>query len=387
MSQNDQTHQVLECRKGEEIEESLRSPRQFLHLKELVEEKELLPIDLLHFSLESFQKKTPGLIEGVVLVVPDQYFHAVFGTEVVVLWVEVLVAENHGAPDELSFEEIWMIADLSELHHQIHQVLDLFLVLLQVEEIFKRNFALDSIVELSLSLRQIAVYLMFYFLPEFFFDVLLHPSQHEGLQNGVESVQLSLLELPLVLSVLYIPGKPLLELVVGVEELRHDEVEQGPEFRHCVLNRGSCQEELVSASEAQQCVPSLGLYVFDGLGFVQNDVLPLDSLESLLVRHCQLVAGYEYVERGTLLPNVFLLEVFLNYFAILLVTPVGQHLKNRAKPLDFGVPIVEGDCGSNDQEGAVIVLFFGQVTHQGQGLNRLPQTHFICKNTVDSLGV
>lgn len=44
-------------------------------------------------------------------------------------------------------------------------------------------------------------------------------------------------------------GEPFLELVVGVEEFGHDEVEEGPEFGHGVLDGGSGEEQAVSGIE------------------------------------------------------------------------------------------------------------------------------------------
>lgn len=40
---------------------------------------------------------------------------------------------------------------------------------------------------------------------------------------------------------LYVLGEPFLELVEGIEQLGHDEVQQGPQLSHGILNRSTCE--------------------------------------------------------------------------------------------------------------------------------------------------
>ena len=52
---------------------------------------------------------------------------------------------------------------------------------------------------------------------------------------------------------------------------------------HVVLDRGTSQEEPVPALETKQCLPPSTGRVLDVLRLVQNHVLPLHTLEVLLV--------------------------------------------------------------------------------------------------------
>ena len=66
---------------------------------------------------------------------------------------------------------------------------------------------------------------------EFVFDVLLDTPEHEGLEYHVESAELVGVDGGLALDVvLDVLGEPLAELLVGVEQRRHDEVQQRPEL-------------------------------------------------------------------------------------------------------------------------------------------------------------
>ena len=60
----------------------------------------------------------------------------------------------------------------------------------------------------------------------------LNTTQHEGLQDHVEATKLVFVELAaLVLGrILDVLREPLVELVVRVEQARHDKVEQSPQF-------------------------------------------------------------------------------------------------------------------------------------------------------------
>ena len=69
-------------------------------------------------------------------------------------------------------------------------------------------------------------------------------------------------------------AEPLLELVVGVEQGRHHKVEQGPELCHRVLDRGPGQQKATPTLELQQHFPALTVGRLDGLGLVEDHVLP-----------------------------------------------------------------------------------------------------------------
>lgn len=92
------------------------------------------------------------LLQGILVVSP---YYADGLTLLIVqemIWVKVVLVKHQWSLDKLSFEKIRVIANLSKLHDQIHQIFYLFFTLFQLEEIFKRNFLLNFLIENLLSL-------------------------------------------------------------------------------------------------------------------------------------------------------------------------------------------------------------------------------------------
>lgn len=133
-----------------------------------------------------------------------------------------------------------MVTHLPKLHHQIHQILHLHFRLAHFKELLYVEFLFEGVVEVLLSAGHLADDLVFDLATDLVLDVFFYTAEHEGLEDGVEALDLVLVEGALVLAVgLDVFGEPLLELLVGVEELGHYEVEQGPELGHCVLDGGA----------------------------------------------------------------------------------------------------------------------------------------------------
>lgn len=93
------------------------------------------------------------------------------------------------------------------------------------------------------------------------------------------------------------------------------------------------------------------------------------------------------MEFGGLLSEVFLLEKFLQNFSLLQRPPISQAFKLLREFLYFIEPIEKSYCWGYYEERAEIVLVLGEVTHQGNRLDCLSQSHFICQDSIDSLGV
>ena len=92
--------------------------------------------------------------------------------------------------------------------------------------------------------------------------VLLNATEHEGLQDRVQALQLLLVQRALLLRVrLDVLGEPLLELLVRVEQLGHDEVQQRPQLGHRVLDGRSREQQPVPAVERQQRLFTWGLEI------------------------------------------------------------------------------------------------------------------------------
>lgn len=107
------------------------------------------------------------------------------------------------------------------------------LVLCELKEILRRDLLLDTSVQQSLPVSHVTEDFNFLLGCNLLLNVALHASEHEWLQNRVESLELVLVELTLVHGgCLDIFRKPLLELLVIVEQLGHDKVKKGPELGH-----------------------------------------------------------------------------------------------------------------------------------------------------------
>ena len=68
-----------------------------------------------------------------------------------------------------------------------------------------------------------------------------------------------------------------------VEQTGHDEVKQCPEFLHAILNGCTREEKTIAGFKAEEGFPAGAGWVFDSLGFVENEELPVDRLEVLVV--------------------------------------------------------------------------------------------------------
>jgi hypothetical protein len=126
--------------------------------------------------------------------------------------VVVLFLEDEGRPGWSSFEQFRMIADLPELHDQVHKIFYLGLGLKHLEEFFNVQFFLNRLVQQFLSLGHLTEHLMLYLLADLMFYVFLDAPQHEGFEDGMQSLDFDLVKFFLVLAVrLDIFGEPFIE--------------------------------------------------------------------------------------------------------------------------------------------------------------------------------
>jgi hypothetical protein len=82
-------------------------------------------------------------------------------------------------------EELWVIADLAELHDEVHEVIEFGFGVKDLEEVLDGELALDGVVESSLPVGHDTLNLHFPLLADLMLHILLQPPQHEGLQNGM----------------------------------------------------------------------------------------------------------------------------------------------------------------------------------------------------------
>jgi hypothetical protein len=86
-----------------------------------------------------------------------------------------------GVPADLSLEQVWMVAHLSELHNQVHQIFHLGLVLFKLEEVASGDLVLDPLIQDSLPISHLAGQFNLGLLPDLLLDIPFKSSEHEGL--------------------------------------------------------------------------------------------------------------------------------------------------------------------------------------------------------------
>jgi hypothetical protein len=131
-----------------------------------------------------------------------------------------------------------------------------------------------------------AHYLVLDFLADFMFDIFFLSPEHKRLEYFMQALDLMLIQLPLVLRMcLNILRKPLLELLMRVKQLRHNEMQQSPQFSHRILYRCSSQQQPIPRMKPHQYLPSLRSRVLYSLGLIEDHVLPFETVEGFLIGH------------------------------------------------------------------------------------------------------
>mmetsp|Transcript_55100 Transcript_55100/g.134885 ORF Transcript_55100/g.134885 Transcript_55100/m.134885 type:complete len:234 (+) Transcript_55100:3425-4126(+) len=170
-------------------------------------------------------------------------------------------------------------------------------------------------------------------------DFLLEPPKQEGPKHLVKPVdQEQLLLLVHVYRVAScphdVPGiEPLLEVGVVPEDVRQQEVEQGPQLVEIVLERRSRDEEPVARRNTlRQDLRELGLCVLHAVALIDDDVLPVDAGKEPLVAHHVLVRREQHVERP-------LLRVQLHLLALTLVALVYDLVHVGCPAVELDLPV------------------------------------------------
>ena len=144
-----------------------------------------------------------------------------------------------------------MITNLTELHDQVHKRssrVSIPNVGSFLQKIRNRDVGKQCLVKGALASTEVDINIDFdlqkgqyhstelegcdemYLITKFVLNMTLHSTQHEGFQDHVQPPKLVLIQLTtLVLrSVLDDLRKPLVELIMRVEQTRHNEMQQGP---------------------------------------------------------------------------------------------------------------------------------------------------------------
>ena len=107
-------------------------------------------------------------------------------------------------------------------------------------------------------------------------------------------------------------GEPLLEVLLAAEDLRHQEMHEGPQLHDIILQGGTSQQESPFSVEPKQGLPPLAFEVLNVLGLIQDHIVPLLPSEGKVILNDKLVRGDAHMERVFLAPTVSLdLSLFL----------------------------------------------------------------------------
>ena len=112
---------------------------------------------------------------------------------------------------------------------------------------------------------------------------------------------------------------------------------------HVVLNRGSSQQQPITAVKPKQRLPTHAGGILDVLSLIENHILPLDTLEVLLILSDELVAGNQYMKGGVLVvADLFLAPEFSERCPIFDITPVREGLQGWDETSELLLPVVKG---------------------------------------------
>lgn len=78
-------------------------------------------------------------------------------------------------------------------------------------------------------------------------------------------------------------------------------------------------------------------------------------------------------------------EVLTDDFSISEATPVRDDFEHGTELLDFLLPVVESGSWDDYEVGAVVKVLLPYVSEHCNCLDSLSQSHFICKNPINSL--
>ena len=110
-----------------------------------------------------------------------------------------------------------------------------------------------------------------------------------------------------------------------VKEFGHDKVKQSPQLCHRVLDRRARQQKPVTRVELEEHFPATTQVILDGLGLVENHVVPFDLKELGLVLRVirnQVVRGDQHVDLHGRVGQVLRVEELAELLTLLCVAPV-----------------------------------------------------------------
>lgn len=140
------------------------------------------------------------------------------------------MTEREGSDNVGTLKQLWVVANLPELHDKVHERAGRVRVahirrLLQ--KVLNGNLGEERLVQRPLPRTKIDINVNLNLVAQFMVDMALDAAQHEWLQDHVKTPELVLIESAALVfgGVLDVFGEPFIELIVGVEETGHDEME------------------------------------------------------------------------------------------------------------------------------------------------------------------
>lgn len=200
-------------------------------------------------------------------------------------------------------------------------------------------------------------------------NVLLDTTNHEWTKDVVKLGDHILLGLVIV----NVEIEPFVELLGRGEDVREEEVEQGPQFMQIVLQRSSSQKETECCVETSDCLAKHGGLVLETVGLVNDQIAPGELLERPSFGVAHLVRGDTDIPLPGIVGIVILLLASFGVASLLIRPPtvvsssiVGEVLllhgltillgtmeldgaKSRTPPLELVHPVGQSGLGNDNQ--------------------------------------
>lgn len=177
--------------------------------------------------------------------------------------------------------------------------------------------------------------------------------------------------------------------------IRHQEVQQTPQFHEVVLKRRAGEQQSSRRLEPKQRLPALRSKVLDVVRLVEDHVHPVLPAEDVLI------GQHDLVGRDAHLPGVLRVPTLSLLLALLLVAIVREDLETGEEFLEFHLPIEDHRRRDDDEMLTPYALVASEVAEQRNGLDRFaecqsartnayshsPQAHLIGENAVHAVRI
>lgn len=212
----------------------------------------------------------------------------------------------------------------------------------------RNDLAQNALVPEELHVRQSDVELDFLLRRQVGLHVALQPTKQKRTQNLLVRVSQSYR----VEAVNQIRLHRLLEVGVkqvrALKHVRHQEVQQRPQFVEIVLQRRSRDQQSVFGGELTNRRAECARLVLDAMSLVDNHVLPIDRRQRRSLAENDLVARDAHVKAS--LP-----DLVVQHFGTVRAISLENHDAQRRTPLaELSKPVGHGGFGRNDDVGTYV---------------------------------